>query len=317
MRVAVALSFLILASACLLALGSKESLATHGGMDAMSIDTNEEATPANTSTSIGSREFCHRINENNVLDADEDVVDGLVIDITAEGIPPFNDGGTPGNQIDDSGGIVAYQFVLGYSSANLTVDSDIASNSAINILAANPGSSILNPSDATPDDNSDDSWYAAAIDTGASTPESGTGNLHRLTLVSEAAAVAGVYPLTLSDHVHVDASGNAFFPHQTNKAYLTVNMACGDFDGDGVADAEDACLELVGIPQYNGCPPPGPPVVGGTVGLVGAETSPPAAADEGTSVATYILNLAVGATIATAAAWYAATRLVARGRARR
>ena len=60
-----------------------------GGMDAMSIDMNPHGVPANTATSLGSREFCARINENNILDADEDDVDTLEIDITTGpgGIP--------------------------------------------------------------------------------------------------------------------------------------------------------------------------------------------------------------------------------------
>ena len=60
-----------------------------GGMDAMSIDMNPHAIPANTATSIGSREFCARINENDLLDADEDDIDTLEIDVTTgpQGIP--------------------------------------------------------------------------------------------------------------------------------------------------------------------------------------------------------------------------------------
>ena len=85
-------------------------------MQAMSIDMNEEATPANTSSSLGSLESCARINENDILDADEDVVDGVNIDVTALGIPPYNDGGTT-DPTDDTGGILAYSYVFGYDEA--------------------------------------------------------------------------------------------------------------------------------------------------------------------------------------------------------
>jgi hypothetical protein len=57
-------------------------------MDAMSIDMDPSAAPANTATSLGTLESCARINENNVLDADEEgAADTLSTDVTATNIP--------------------------------------------------------------------------------------------------------------------------------------------------------------------------------------------------------------------------------------
>src|SRR5688500_3055947 len=75
---------------------SDPASASHaGGMHLMSIDMDPGATPANTGTTLGTREFCAQINENDTLDADEDAVDEVEIDVTAEGIPAYDDGGTP------------------------------------------------------------------------------------------------------------------------------------------------------------------------------------------------------------------------------
>ena len=197
-------------------------------MQAMSIDMDEEATPANSSTSLGSIEACARLNENDILDADEDATDGVNIDVTARGIPIYSDGGTPGDFADDTGGIIAYAYDLGYNELSLTVDAQVYEDAGVNVMAANTGSAILNVSDVVPDTNSDNGWLSTAIDNGApSTPESGSGVLDRLTLISDAAAVAGVYPLTLANNVHLDASGAAFVPLTTNGASVAINSGCG------------------------------------------------------------------------------------------
>jgi hypothetical protein len=238
-------------------------------MQAMSIDMNEEATPANTSSTLGSRQNCASIHENNLLDADEDVVDGLRIDTTASGIPAFHDSGTPGNPIDDTGGIIAYVYEINYSAANLTVDAEEYMNPAVNILYKNAGSSIFNGSDPVPDVNSDNVYYSAKLDTSVSVPEDGSGVLDRLTLVTETGAATGSYQLILLNHSHIDAQGTAHPPASTNNdAYVAVNTTCGDFDGDGVLDPDDDCVTYPGPAANDGCPLPGAPAVGGTAGLI-------------------------------------------------
>ena len=92
------------------------------GMSAMSIDM-KDAGNANNASALGPLDTCARINENGVLDADEFLVDQVRIDVTAQGIPAFDDGGTPSIGGDDSGGITGYQFDFNYPSAHLTLKS--------------------------------------------------------------------------------------------------------------------------------------------------------------------------------------------------
>ncbi|MGH9204386.1 MAG: hypothetical protein ACRD2A_24420, partial [Vicinamibacterales bacterium] len=120
----------------------------------------------------------------------------------------------------------AYQYIIGYDEANLTVDAQLLSNAAVNVMFRNAGSSIFNGSNPVPDTNSDNIWSAAAIDNGAGIPESGSGVLERLSLSSDAVAVAGLFPLTLSENVHLDANGAAFAPLITNAALVAINVAC-------------------------------------------------------------------------------------------
>jgi hypothetical protein len=313
MRVLVSLLSVGALSLCFLASGSVTTRADHtgGGMQAMSIDMNEEATPANTSSALGTRENCARINENDVLDADEDVVDGLLIDVTANGVPPYHDSSTPGDPSDDTGGITGFSFDLAYSSANLTVQALEHDDPSINIVARNAGSSMSLISDPLPDDNSDNTYQHSPFDSGSAPPESGSGVLVRITLVSETAAVPAAYPLTLSNTIHLDVTGNAYVPTVTNNdSYVAVNTACGDLDADGVADAQDACPTIPGPPSNAGCPPPGPPAVGGTAGLV---SSPE---DNGGSAIRPSVIVAAIALIASLAGGVLVRQLVAR-RARR
>ncbi|MGH9204619.1 MAG: hypothetical protein ACRD2A_25605, partial [Vicinamibacterales bacterium] len=130
-------------------------------MDAMSIDVNPEAFPANTTSSLGSQEVCVRVNENDMLDADEDVVDGIFLDVTADTIPPFNTGGTPGDPSDDFGGIVGFSYTFNYDESNLTIQAH--NNSGI--LYRNPGGIPGDGSDPTPDTGGNNIWNGADLDT--------------------------------------------------------------------------------------------------------------------------------------------------------
>ncbi|MGH9200653.1 MAG: hypothetical protein ACRD2A_05400 [Vicinamibacterales bacterium] len=230
------------------------------GMDIMAVDMDPGSTPANTATSIGTQEICARIDENGLQDADEDVVDGLVIDVTADNITAANP-------------MFGYVFDLNYSSANLTVD---AHNPNF-LLNANAGSAVFNISDSPPDDNADNVFAVAVTDPGGGLPEFGDGILSRFTITSEASAVAGNYPLNLVGALHIDPDNDPQYPDSVQFGYVAINGPCGDFDSDGVADSQDACLSLAGVAQNNGCPPPGPPAVGGVVGLIDEDASHTAA----------------------------------------
>src|SRR4029453_9361805 len=169
-----------------------------------------------------------RINENNTLDADEFLIDQLRFDVTAQGIPAFNDNGTPGVPGDDSGGITGYQYDFHYPSAQLNVIHPRAySNSALNKMASNTGSSIdISQSDALPDTNSDDVWRSRAVDTGTGTPESAHGILDRLVITTDATASAGQYTLWLGNAGHKDATGAVSSPAAVSNAMIAINQPC-------------------------------------------------------------------------------------------
>ena len=212
-----------------LVLGSKSfsepAEATHGGMDTMSIDMD---TSGNSAASVGALQQCARINRNGFMDADEDVTDGVIIDVTAENVPAYDNHGT-GNTSDDTGGIVGYQYTFNYPPAQFTINNQEATTPAVNILAASASSAVSSMSDTLPDDNATTTWDSYAIDSAnpsTSAPESGSGVLDRLTVFAEAGATNGQYLLSLSANVHVDASGEAFFPHVTNVANIAVGQAC-------------------------------------------------------------------------------------------
>jgi hypothetical protein len=192
-----------------------------GGMDSMSLDMDSGATPANTATSLGTREDCRRINENNTLDADETGVDALAIDVTAGVVPPYSDGGTPGNPSDDSGGIIAYTYRLNYPEAHLTVEAQDP-----NFLLAANGGTLFNASDPVPDTNGDNVFNSAVLDTGTTTPEEGSGVLDRLTLASDPGASAGTHQLILTEAGHIDGAEFTYLPDAINSAHVAIDVEC-------------------------------------------------------------------------------------------
>jgi len=135
----------------------------------------------NTATSIGTIETCARINENNVLDADEEAVDALDIDVVTgpQGIPA-------------SLPMLAFTTRLIYPPTDV-----IVSMSNVNFLLASvPGSNVLESSNPVPD--SDGSFLFEAFDTvGSLTADAGPGILGRLTLETGPSAGAGVVNLSL------------------------------------------------------------------------------------------------------------------------
>lgn len=208
------------------------ALATHGGMDTMAIDMD---SAGNSSSAIGSIQQCARINKNGSLDADEDVIDGVIIDVTAQNIPTYNNNGTA-DPSDDAGGIIGYQYTLNYPSSQFTVDAQQAKTSAVNILAANntdPTNSILIASEPLPDDNLNNWWDSAALDGAGSVPdgdpESGSGVIDRLTIKADSGlgVVPGQYLLSLSSNAHIDSANSTLVPHTTTVANIAVGQACG------------------------------------------------------------------------------------------
>jgi hypothetical protein len=189
-------------------------------MDAMSVDMN---TTGNTSSAVTSIESCARMNTNGIQDADETAVDTLTFDVTAQGVPAHNDSGTPGSPGDDTGGIIAYSFDLTFD-AGFTIQSEVVSSAAVNIVARNAGSSIFPAGDVPP--QSDGLFQASVLDTGAGTPEAGDGVLHRFTIEETGTLTDGLHPLTHTNSAHLDATGGAGIPLSTADGNIAVNQAC-------------------------------------------------------------------------------------------
>src|SRR6266508_1339277 len=203
--------------------------ASQGGMDAMSIDMD---WTGNSSSAVGTIQQCARLQKDGILNFDEDgVADQMIIDVTAKGIAAYSDNGTPADPSDDSGGITGYQYTLNYPS-KLTVAAQEATNSAVNVLAANnadPANSIMKASEPLPDDEATNynTWDSAVLDYGTEAPESGDGVLDRLSISADTGVPAGQYLITLSANGNVDASGASFAPVSTGVANIAVNQACG------------------------------------------------------------------------------------------
>ena len=213
-----------------------------GDMCTMGIDTR---VGGNTNTFVGTIDNCARINANGIIDADEATnvdlngdttpdPDILLVDITAQGVPAYNDGGTPGNPADDTDGIVGFQYDFQYPAGDLIVQAHSLTPAAGNplspitsMIAANAGSSAFDTSDPVPDDNADDVWLGAALDTGISPPEQGDGVLQRLAITVASATGASQVLISLANNLHLDAQGSAHAPNTTLVAQIAINQVCG------------------------------------------------------------------------------------------
>src|SRR5438094_1689479 len=206
--------------------------ASNGGMDVMSIDTNASGNSADT---VGTVDQCAQIQKDGVQNYDEDFIDGVIIDVTAQGISAYNDNGTPSDPSDDTGGLVGYQYTLTYPSKFTVAYADAASASkdpTVNILAANdttPATSIFNASEPLPDDETVNynTWQSVVADAGTSggpdgAPESGDGVLDRLKITVEESPSAGQYLVQLTNNGHSDAANGFYQPNTTGFANIAV-----------------------------------------------------------------------------------------------
>lgn len=184
----------------------------------MRLDVEEEATPANTATSIGSTEVCREIAFNGVQDADEDGVDTISVDVVADATEYALSG---------------FQFTLNYDPAVLQVSGEDQ-----NYLIYSSGGTVPVPLSDFPSD-SDGAFFGALADFGPNY-EYGPGVLTRLTFQAVSAAPTYV-PLTFTDAFLMDESSTA---HSVvaGSAALAVNGTCGgDADGDGLPAWADNC----------------------------------------------------------------------------
>jgi hypothetical protein len=175
----------------------------------------------NTSAYVGPRDSCARIRENGVMDLDEDSMDTKLMDVTAEGIPAYD---VP----SDDNGMLGFTYRFNYDNAaesNLTVTA--ATNSTTWKIAQAGGSLPSDASQALPDTPVGGAgyWVATVSDTGAipGNLESGDGVLTRVAVESEAAAVAGLYPLTLTFNAVLDNNNVALATTTVNNATLAVS----------------------------------------------------------------------------------------------
>jgi uncharacterized repeat protein (TIGR01451 family) len=206
---------LALAALAVLSVGGSDSVqANHtGGMDAMSVDMNPAATPANSPTSLGSREGSARINENDILDADEDVVDGIFVDITATNIPASNP-------------MTGFGYRLSYG-APPAPSLCISDRNNRGLLLSESGSELVAAADPMPD--CDGGWNSEVVDVSGTAPESGSGFLERLTLTTSPGVISGTYVLTLTNAAHFKDNG-IFAADAVYNGLICVNQLCQDLE---------------------------------------------------------------------------------------
>ncbi len=174
---------IVIAIAFLLAggIGPAQAAGTPGQVDFMSIDMNPAATPANTATSLGSREFCISKNVN----------DAFQIDITE-------------NQVATGDDLEGWQADLNYDQAkvNVTGINDSSSLTLMNSddaggvssFSSSPLVDVIADADLIPE-GKDGSIKLAAVDFTTTGVEVGPGVLARITLK---AVGAGTSDLTLT-----------------------------------------------------------------------------------------------------------------------
>ncbi len=189
-------------------------------VDNVLMDMEDDATPANAATSVGTVEVCGSINKNGVLDADEDSVDALTVDVVVGplGVPAANP-------------IAGSQFTLHYDNTKVRV----AAADSLQLLAAGGSTIAIDLSDGAPD--SDGAFLAAMADFGPNR-ESGDGILSRLS-IEAVGTQPSVATLTLTDVLIADGSGTAMPVNAIAGGFIALNGSCADSDGDGQANATD------------------------------------------------------------------------------
>ncbi|MCH8815338.1 MAG: thrombospondin type 3 repeat-containing protein [Chloroflexi bacterium] len=203
-------------------------------IDNVSIDVEEDATPANTATSIGSVEVCAFVEDNDVLDLDEDTTDTIVIDVVTgpDGIPAASP-------------INAFSFTLQYEETAVNVTS-----LDLDLLLTSQGGSIFNGSESVPD--SDGSFIVNAIDL-AATGVDGPGVLARIELE---AVGSGYSTLSLGNLALLDEFGGFVSIAATQMATIVAEPVaettpCVDSDGDEIVDGADNCPAIANADQTN------------------------------------------------------------------
>lgn len=173
---------------------------------AFSIDMNPLLDPANMPSSLGTRELCAQINENNQLDADEKSVDTLEFDVTVTELP-------------ESTKMIAFSFSLHYPQGNFK----ITEKNINGLLSTAPLYSGLDASEALP--NIDGSFIVSVADINAS-GAFGSGFLTRVEMETLDTAQTGNYEIALKNAAHVDRSNATWPPTILENAQVAVNESC-------------------------------------------------------------------------------------------
>jgi hypothetical protein len=225
-----------------------------GGMDEMALDFD---TTGNAPTSIGTREPCALMSANGVMDLDEDGPDGILVDVTALNIPTTNR-------------MIAFGARIDYDEDALTIEAADFDW----LLKSNPGSSVLNASQPTPDMNGDFSWTMSAADAGSGQAEAGSGVLAELYISAEPGATPGAYQLTLNDAAHVNPQNQPAVPDALVGGVVAIDVPC-----PGVAQEADASVVSAGLTAPATGQPGVPFTVDGSVVLHNAGPSGPVNVD--------------------------------------
>jgi hypothetical protein len=214
--------------------GLSESIFVGGCADAADTDGDtvvNDGCPSvgNTLSFLDQRDDCARIRENGVQDLDEDSIDTLDIDVTVTGIPTWD---------GSDNGMLSYTYRYNYSEANFTLTA--ASDTTSFKIVENAGSAASPASQALPDINGDNFWIATVADTGPipAILEDGDGVLSRLRMESDALAVAGLYPLTLTSDVILDGNNNALTTTTTNNATVALSTVATFVDCPSPTDVK-------------------------------------------------------------------------------
>lgn len=251
------LALILAASLCVVLLGGPASpgpppaSASAGGMARMIIDMDPEDgaangpgtfAPVNDWASFGTIQECARINENDILDADEDVLaDRVTLDVLADDIPAATAmfGGEARISYDDN--TATGLQVVAVNSTTSTV----AGVAGDMMVMRTPGSSSLALNDPLPDNNNDGAYMTGSADIEPDTREYGDGVLFRLAIASRPGTPSGVYDLTLDPvfSLHTDPESNQYFPDVLVNGKVAVGQPCpASSDTDGIpTDVELAC----------------------------------------------------------------------------
>ncbi|MBI4037982.1 hypothetical protein HY382_02985 [Candidatus Curtissbacteria bacterium] len=171
------------------------------------LDMDPDASPANTPASLGSREICAQIINNNLLDADEDGIDGVDFDITAQNIP-------------ESTKMIAFSFTLDYPPQNLI----ITEKNTNGLLGTAPDYSKFDASLSLPDSSGS---YTVSVADLSTQGVSGSGFLTRIRAKATDNTIKGNFALILSGAAHIDRNNGVWPPKNLENSQIAINEECG------------------------------------------------------------------------------------------